>query len=123
MIKLLQDIWILTEVGTVIYHRGYEQETQDQMFGMLMSVLNNLAEKLADGGMSSVELLDKRFNFMKKRQFIFVGISLKKHKEKKVKEELNFIIEKFFGTYTDLFFTNWDGDVSVFDDFGDALLD
>lgn len=123
MIKFIEDLWILTDHGTVVYHQGYAQETQDQMFGMLMSALNTLAEKMADGGMSSLELSDKRLSFMKKRGFIFVGISLKKNKEKKINTQMNYIMDTFFNTYSELFLSTWDGDLSQFEDFGDQLKD
>jgi hypothetical protein len=114
--KLLKDLWIITENGVVVYSRAFEQKINPQLFGALMSALNTFAKKLSDGGISNFEMSNIRFVIVKRRDFLFIGSSLIKLKEKKVIDELKVISDKFFEVYSDLLL-NWDNDVSIFSDF------
>jgi len=121
--KLLQDLWILTNTGVVLYHRVFDSTLSDQLFGGLMSALNTFAENLVEGGLSSFELSNKRFNLLKKQGLFFVSNSSKKHKEKKVIPALETVAEKFITTFDTDFFKTWDMDVSVFAKFEEEILD
>ncbi|MEJ2249160.1 MAG: hypothetical protein P8Y70_03045 [Candidatus Lokiarchaeota archaeon] len=120
--SLLQDIWILTDSGVAVYSRVYNPKVNEQLFGALMSAINQFAEQVADGGISSFELSNKRFTIIKKGSFLFVANASNKQKDKKVKEELLKISDKFFESYSDIL-ANWDNDVSVFADFEEKIKD
>jgi len=116
--KVLQDIWILTNSGVVLFNRVFDKNMKTQLFGALMSALNSFAEKLSDGGLSNFELSNKRFVIMKKSGFLYVANASKKVKEKKVIEQMEKVSEKFFQKYpVDWFKTEWDNDISIFTDF------
>ena len=116
--KILQDIWILTNSGVVLFNRVFDKNMKTQLFGALMSALNSFAEKLSDGGLSNFELSNKRFIIMKKSSFLYVANASKKVKEKKVIEQLEKVSVKFFEIYPiDWFKKEWDNDVSIFTDF------
>ena len=115
--KVIQDIWILTHSGTVLFNRLFDAQMQSQLFGALMSALNMFAEKLAEGGLSNFELSDKRFVLKKTKNYIFVASSEKKAKEKKVAGELEKIVSRFQNKYPDQWFETWNCDVSVFEGF------
>ena len=116
--KVLQDIWILTSSGVVLFNRVFDKNMKTQLFGALMSALNSFAEKLSDGGLSNFELSNKRFVIMKKSGFLYVSNADKKVKEKKVIEQMEKVSEKFFQKYpVDWFKTEWDNDISIFTDF------
>lgn len=117
MVKVLQDIWIITEGGIVLYHRVFDDKVDDQLFGGLMSALNSFAEELVQEGLSNFELEQKRFTFTKRNNLLFIANSSKKVKEKKVMEELSNIIDRFFELYPKEFVDNWEGDISTFLDF------
>ncbi len=85
-----------------------------------MSALNTFAEKLTDGGISNFEMSDLRFVIVKRRNFLFIGSSLNKTKEKKVIDELKRISDVFFEVYSEIL-VNWDSDVNYFSDFGDHI--
>lgn len=121
MAKVIQDLWILTQTGVVIYHRAFNNTLNEQLFGGLMSALNTFAENLVEGGLSSFELSNKRFNLLKMHELFFVSNSSKKHKEKKVIPELEKVADKFTKKYTQEFFAAWDNDVSVFEKFEDDI--
>jgi len=122
-IKVLQDIWILTESGIVLYHRKFDENMDDQLFGGLMSALNSFAEELVHKGLSNFELQDKRYTLLKQNSILFIANSAKKVKEKKVMQEMLFIANKFFDLYSEDFMLNWDNDVSVFMNFEKEIED
>ncbi|MBN1800599.1 MAG: hypothetical protein JW891_03785 [Candidatus Lokiarchaeota archaeon] len=116
MVKVIQDLWILTENGVAVFSRIQDEKLNDQLFAMLMSALNSFAEEIASGGLSNFELSNKRFSLAKKNKFIFVVSSSPKIKEKKVYEELEIVIDKFFEKFSkDL--KEWNNDVSIFNGF------
>lgn len=119
----LQDIWILDESGATIYSRVFDPKVNEQLFGALMSALNQFAEQVSEGGISSFELSDTRFNILKKKDYLFIANS-ESGKNKKAKKELNKICETFFDLYGQKIESgDWDGDVTLFEDFGEHIED
>jgi len=118
--RILIDIWILTDNGIVLYSKVSDQKVNPQLFGALMSALNQFAEKLTDGGISNFEMADLRFVIIKRRRFLFIASSSYKTKEKKVIDDLLLISDQFFKLYSETL-TNWDNDVDAFSDFGDYI--
>ena len=118
--RILIDIWILTDNGIVLYSKVSDQKVNPQLFGALMSALNQFAEKLTDGGISNFEMADLRFVIIKRRRFLFIASSSYKTKEKKVIDDLLLISDQFFKLYSEML-TNWDNDVDTFSDFGDYI--
>jgi hypothetical protein len=121
--KIIQDIWILNDAGTVLFHRVLEKKVDEQLIGALMSALNLIAEELESGGLSSFEIKDNKYIIMKQFEISFIVNAPKKIKEKKIKEELAKIVNKFFTLYPKEFFNNWDNDVSIFVDFENQIKD
>jgi len=121
--KILQDIWILNESGAVVFDRVYDEKIDPQLFGALMSALNSFAEELTEGGLSNFELSDKKFTITKKHEYIFVVNSDPKIKPKKVHYELQVVIDKFFEKYTKDQLTNWDGELTIFEEFKNDIED
>ena len=123
MAKVIQDLWILEENGVTIFSRLHDESLNEQLFGALMSALNSFAEELAKGGLSNFQLSNKRFSIRKRNKFIFVASSNPKVKEKKAISEMEIIINKFFNRYPEDFLSNWDSEVSVFEDFEENIED
>ncbi len=123
MEKIIQDIWILNDAGAVLFHRVLEKKVDEQLIGALISALNLIAEELESGGLSSFEIKDNKYIITKQFGISFIVNAPKKTKEKKVKEELTKIVNKFFTIYPKEFFNNWDNDVSVFVDFENQIKD
>lgn len=117
LLKILRDIWILTDSGIVLFHRTYDQDLDEQLFGSLLSALNSFAEEISKGGLSNFELQNKRFTLLKKNNIIFIANSSKKFREKKVMEELKEIVGKFFKLYPPQIIDNWDNDIGFFKNF------
>ena len=121
--KVIQDIWIISEAGTVLFHRVFDKKIDEQLFGALMSALNMFAEQISTGGLSSFELKDKKYIFMKQNGISFIVNSSTKTQEKKVKEQLRNIVSKFSNLYPKEFFNTWDNDISIFKNFKEHIKD
>ncbi|MFW9938323.1 MAG: hypothetical protein ACFFD5_11790 [Candidatus Thorarchaeota archaeon] len=119
--KVLQDIWIQTENGIVLFHRVFNEKVDEQLFGGLMAALNSFAEELVKTGLSNFELLNKRYTIIKRNNLLFIANSSKNVKEKRVLEELNFVVDKFFKLYPPETLYNWDNDINIFSDFENEI--
>lgn len=117
VVKVLQDLYIISEGGIVLYHRIFNEKFDVQLFGGLMSALNSFAEELTNEGLSNFELQDKRYTLIRKNDILFVASSSNKIKTKKVIEELQSIVNHFFELYPKEILETWEGDVAIFLDF------
>ena len=122
-LKVIKDLFIIQEVGLVIYSRRYHVLIDPNLFGALMSALHSYAKVLVEGGLSSFEMENRRFTLVKREGFIFVATSSKKIKEKFVLKELNYVADKFFSIYEPEFLKNWNGDTSVYGNFEVQIQD
>ena len=116
MLKKLEAIWILTDIGILVFSTVQDEKNNNQLYGAFMSSIYSITETLSDGGMSSFETGNKRVNIIKKEKFIFVSTSQKKIKEKKVIAELEKVLKKFLTKYSDEL-NGWNSDTSIFSDF------
>ena len=113
----------MSEEGIVLFSRVFNPKVDDQLFGGLMSALNTFAESLSDGGLSNFELSDKRFALMKMNKLLFVANASLTVKDKKLREEIKKIAEKFFTKYSEDIIKEWNYDISVFYDFKKEIED
>lgn len=123
LVKILRDIWILTESGLTIFSRVIDQKVGSQVFGGLMSALNTFAETLAEGGISNFELSSIRFIVEKKNHFLFVANSSNDVKIKKALNELKNVSKKFFKVYPEEILNNFSVNIKVFADFEKHITD
>jgi len=123
MTKLLRDIWILAESGLVMFHRVFNKKIDANLFGGMLTALNSFAEELSEGGLSNFELANKRFTVAKEGNYLFIANAEKKNSIKKVKIELEKLKKRFFEFYPENLLLNWNGDTSMFNDFGDKIED
>ena len=123
MVKLLQDLYIISDGGIVLYHRVFNEKLDEQLFGGFMSALNSFAEELTNEGLSNFELQDKRFTLIRRNDILFVANSSNKTKAKRVIEELESIVTRFFELYSEEILTTWEGNVAIFFDFEKEIED
>lgn len=114
--KLINDLWILTEEGIAIFSRVLNSKIQDQLFGALLSSLNIFSQRLADGGLKQFKLNKVQFVLLKSNNFLFVASTSSKEKIRKVNQELSNIANLFFKKFSSIL-DKWDGDISIFSDF------
>ena len=117
MAKLIQDIWILRDSGIVVFHRVFDNHLDAQLFGGLMTTLNLFAEEMSSGGLSNFELSNKRFSIIKKNRYLFIANSSKDKKVKKVHQEIETIVQKFFDKYSEEELNDFSGNINVFSSF------
>jgi hypothetical protein len=121
MQDVLQDIWIITKSGTVVWSRVFNPKINEQLFGALMSAIMTFSKEISQkGGLTEVQLTDKTFIFLKKKGLIFITNAPKKVKEKRIKSELQRISDIFFSLYS-FQLEDWDSDISAFEDFKDHI--
>lgn len=122
--KILQNIWILTNTGTVIFHHKYDPSIDEQLFGAIISSLNTFAlTGLFEDNISNFVISDKTIYLKKKYDILFVTDSSDKKKEKKIIKELDKVIEKFFNAYPPEIFDNWDCNIKPFLCFEENIQD
>ncbi len=107
----------MSEEGIVLFSRVFDPKVDDQLFGGLMSALNTIAETLSEGGLSNFQLSNMRFAIMKMNNILFIANASLSIKDKKLREEIQKIAEKFFVKYPKNIIMDWDNDISIFDDF------
>jgi hypothetical protein len=118
MSKILQDIYILTDSGTTIWSRVFNPKINEQMFGVVMSAINKFAEQISETGINYFQLSKKHYVILKKKGLLFIGNAEKDVKEKKIKNELTRISEKFFELYSNkLHQIKKFGEISLLSDF------
>ena len=112
--NVLQDIWIINDAGIVVFHRTFDKNLDEQLFGGLLSAINSFAEEITKGGLNFFELADRNYTVIKKNTFLFVANASKKVKSKKMSSELKIIADIFFNLYGEELLNSWDSDVSIF---------
>lgn len=120
-IKIIQDLWILTDGGIVLFNRVFDPKVCVQLFGALMTALDSYSKEVMVGneGLKSFQISNIRFTIVKKKNLLFVANSNKNVKNKKVLEVLDTISDKFFHKYSELFekFEDWNMNINLFLDF------
>ena len=99
MSKCISNIWILKDNGRLLFNRVCEQNLDNELFGNLVTAMNSFSKELAEGDLTNFELNNNRFTIKKERDLIFIANSSKKNGDKKIKENLEKISEKFFMFY------------------------
>lgn len=124
MVKILDELWILTEEGAVLFNHVYKQKVSPQLFGALLSAINTFAEEVSDGGLSNFELSDRQFILYKKNNILFIGSSSRKLKKEIISEELEKISGIFFKKYPHIAKRDdWDGEITMFETFEKEIED
>ena len=123
MRKIIQDLWIVSQSGTVVFKRVFNQGVSDDLFVGFLNALNVVADMLSNGNVAKFELNSIKYITLKNNNFLFIGNSAKKVKEKRVQEELKKIAKKFFDKYSVEWLKNdWNGEIEIFSDFEKEIL-
>ena len=124
MTKILQNLWIITQNGAVIFNRDYNMTIDEQMFGAIMTSLLTFAERgLFKNIISSFNISDKQIYLSKKEDLIFITDTSEKIKVKKIEKELNKIIDRFFVRFPSDQCLPWECDINRYTDFKEEIED
>ena len=82
MVKIIQDLWILTDAGIVLFNRVYDPKVCAQLFGALMTAIDSYSKNIGigDEGLQSFEISQIRFTILKRNNLLFIANSSKKVK-------------------------------------------
>ena len=103
--------------GLTIFSRLYTQDINKELFGMLVTALNAIAESTSEGQLKYFELSEKRYTILKKYKFLFAVNSSNEHKQKKIDQELSNMAEKFFKIYPEEDLNNFKGNLGAFSEY------
>ncbi|MEE9379390.1 MAG: hypothetical protein V3V33_15300 [Candidatus Lokiarchaeia archaeon] len=123
MVKLVQDLWILSQSGKVLYQRVFNVKMHAQLFGALLSALTSFSKEISNTGLLNFQSSSFKFTLLKKEPLDFVATSDVKDNIKKVKAGLNKISKIFFTKYEDILadWDNWDRNTDYFSDFKEDI--
>ncbi|MBD3227297.1 MAG: hypothetical protein GF329_03840 [Candidatus Lokiarchaeota archaeon] len=120
--KIIQDLWILSESGIVLFSRVFNEDVNEQLFGGFITALNNFAQTMRYGELSNFSLKKTNFFIYKQDDLLFITNSPKKVNEKRTMKALKKISDRFFDLYADIL-SNWDGETDYFDNFKSEIED
>ena len=122
MAKVIQELWILTDAGTVLFSRVFNELKNKELFGGFITALNYMAEELDEGGLSNFESKKAKFTILKRENVLFVTNSPKKVKDKKIIKALESVASLFFTEYREILKT-WDQNTDHFLGFDKFIQD
>ena len=125
MVKLIQDLWILSQGGNVLYKRVFNVKMHAQLFGALLSALTSFSKEISNIGLTNFQSSSCKFTMLKKEPLDFVATSNVQDNIKKVKAGLTKISKIFFTKYKDILadWDNWDRNTDNFSDFEGTIKD
>ncbi len=122
--KLFENLAVLNEKNDIIFDRINDQAFCSEFFGQVLSAFNALTSHIADGNLSNIEWGDELITIKKKDGLIFLGCCVsKKANEKRINEEMDTIIERFFDLYSKVLLDNFTGDRATFTNSEKRLLE
>jgi hypothetical protein len=83
--------------------------------------LDSFANQLNNQGLSSFELGQKKFYFVRRKDLTFIANCDHNVKPKKAIDELENIANHFIQNYNETFFKTWNGNVELFDNFSKVI--
>ena len=78
MLELTENLWIILDTGIVIFTYLEKEKINPDLFGGLISVLDNFAEATFKGGIEFFEIDSSIYGIIKKHNLIFLSCSSKK---------------------------------------------
>jgi len=119
--RVINEIWIIDPSGITLYNLSKEQNIDAGLFGGFFTAIQNFISSLGEKELKSLVLgSSKLMIYHGNQDFLFISRSDMKSKEKKIVQYLKLIEKKFFDLYGQKI-KNWDGEVSIFDNFGDII--
>ncbi|MFX0070173.1 MAG: hypothetical protein ACFFAO_03695 [Candidatus Hermodarchaeota archaeon] len=113
MEKIIDDLWIITNDGLVIFTSS-EHTFDDNLFGAFLTAINIFVKEISNDMLRMFEISDKRYILVKERNLMFVASSYIGINEDLIKEKMNLIIERFLKLYPRDFFEKWNHDTNKF---------
>ena len=117
MLELTENLWIILDTGIVLFTDLEEEKVNPDLFGGLISVLDNFAEVTLKGGLEFFEIDPNIYGVIKKHHLLFLASSSQKINIIDLLSEIEIIVRKFFTLYSSDIRNKWDGNRDYFDSF------
>ena len=115
----IEEISIITKEGIPLIGFSSKQNSNSLLAGRIMTDLSRISTEMSCGDLHSFSMFDSKFisiPCIANDVIIFCKCPLKT-KEKKIKKTCQVISKMFIKSTKNLDFNQWDGDVSLFDEF------
>ncbi len=122
MNKTLEDIWIMTEEGQIIFDRIFNKNINPEIFAGFISGLNFLTLQIEKDKPSKFKIKNRKFIIIKKKNLFFISNYSRRIKIKMVKIELNSVIKSFFKIYTSEVLSLFNGNNDIFEIYAKEFL-
>lgn len=120
----IDEFWIINEGGLCLYTISVENESNLDLglFSGFVTAIDRFGENLSNNKIQKLKLGKNLIVFKKnsKNNLLFVGSTIKSS-EKKLRKILDEIERKFLAKYSNGLISNWDGDLSIFEDFSEEI--
>lgn len=117
----MEHVWIMRADGIVLYHKGDEIGVSTDLIAGLFSAINILASQMDENGISAMELGQNKLAIRKSNGLLFIMLHDKHLKDKKVAARLDLIEGTFFDLYPPAFLSAWNGNLTQFARFAQAI--
>ena len=122
--KLFENIAVLNKKNEIIFDRINDQVFCSEFFGQVLSAFDALTSHIADGDLSNIEWGDELITIKKENDLIFIACcASKKANEKKINEEMDTVINKFFDLYSKVLLESYKGNRQMFSNSEQRLIE
>jgi hypothetical protein len=124
----INEFYIITDSGTCIYSKSRTEEIDQTLFAGFMTALNAFSKQMAKENINAFSLGKSKYVILASNRLLFVARIELKEKDKDVLKTLMEMRDIFYTRFKpEMFFGEWDGDVSIFTelhaDYARFLLD
>lgn len=116
MVKNIQDLWIVTKGGQLLFKRVFDESVNSVLFSGFMSAINAFTSQMTKdhNSLSNFELGDKKFFISSTDALMFICNADPKVKSKHITKNLQEVVNLFSSAYSNEIIENWDGESSFF---------
>lgn len=121
MLETIEDLWIILDAGIVLFTYLKEHEVNPDIFGGIVTVLDNFAEVTLKSGLEFFEIDPNIYIVIKRHHLIFIATAPQKTNFDDLMADLRIIVAKFFSIYPIDIKEKWNGTRNYFSDFRDKI--
>lgn len=112
----LEDIWILTDDGIVLFTTNCT-DIDVQLFGGFLTALKQFAEVLTKGELKGIDIGIMKYYILRTHSLTFVASAKTTTKKSSIISQLNLVKSRFIESYPPEFFNDWNHNTNQFSTF------
>jgi len=121
MLETIEDLWIILDTGIVLFTYLKDQEVNPDIFGGIVTVLDNFAEVTLKCGLEFFEIDPNIYIVIKRHHLIFIATAPHKTNFDDLMVDLRMVVAKFFSIFPIDVKEKWNGNRNYFSDFRDKI--